>query len=124
MRGGVTLPDGTVNPVPERNLPWGSTVTVHANVRDTGGVAPAPVGSFPGDISPYGVLDLAGNVQEWTESIQAIGDKHEPTYRVTRGANWGDADTATLVDYVWLENNRAISQSTLALGVRCVLRLP
>ena len=28
----------------------------------------APVGSHPGDISPYGIYDMAGNVREWTAS--------------------------------------------------------
>ena len=31
----------------------------------------APVGSFPGGASPYGVLDLAGNVAEWTADVFA-----------------------------------------------------
>jgi formylglycine-generating enzyme required for sulfatase activity len=29
----------------------------------------APVGSFPAGASPYGVLDLAGNVAEWTADV-------------------------------------------------------
>ena len=28
----------------------------------------APVGRHPGDVSPYGVYDMAGNVREWTSS--------------------------------------------------------
>ncbi len=124
MRGGLTLPDGTVNPVPDRNLPWGSAIAVHANVRDTGDHRPAPVGSFPGDVSPYGVVDLAGNVQEWTDSMQVISGESYDAWRITRGANWDDADVATLVDYVWMENPRRIGSSTFALGVRCVLPRP
>lgn len=45
------------------------------------GNRPAVIGSFPGDRSPMGVMDMAGNVAEWVE-----GDGPEKVYR---GADYG-----------------------------------
>ena len=56
----------------------------------------APVGSYQTDKSPYGVLDMAGNVSEWvadwyepypgaTYQSEAFGKK----FKVLRGAAWG-----------------------------------
>ncbi len=48
-----------------RNYPWGNTYDeTKANI----GAEPLPVGSFPGDRSPYGIFDMSGNVSEWTDS--------------------------------------------------------
>jgi formylglycine-generating enzyme required for sulfatase activity len=114
MRGGELLADGTPNPMPRRNLPWGTGEThAHALIDSENGVA--DVGTYLGDVSPYGVLDLAGNAQEWTATRAGDG------IRVVRGggalAYVGDA----IVDFMAIENLRAESQAQFNLGMRCVV---
>jgi formylglycine-generating enzyme required for sulfatase activity/energy-coupling factor transporter ATP-binding protein EcfA2 len=49
--------------------PWGNDWREdHANTRETGMNSLSAVGSFPQGVSPYGCLDMAGNVWEWTRS--------------------------------------------------------
>ncbi len=53
----------------ERLYPWGNTYNPSfANVKEANRGKALPVGKFPGGASPFGVMDLAGNVIEWTES--------------------------------------------------------
>ena len=53
-----------------RVYPWGSEFDASkANTRETGIGRTSMVGSFPQGTSPYGVLDLSGNVWEWTRSL-------------------------------------------------------
>ena len=95
------------------------------------GVSPdttAPVGTYPRDASPYGVLDLGGNVQEWTAdwyetdayqsgpavdpSGPATGDR-----KVRRGASWGH-----LPNYALASFRDMTTPDTLGdlIGFRCV----
>ncbi|MEW5828234.1 MAG: SUMF1/EgtB/PvdO family nonheme iron enzyme, partial [Chloroflexota bacterium] len=53
-----------------RAFPWGNEITPnHANYNETGIGSTCAVGCFPRGTSPYGLLDLSGNVWEWTRSI-------------------------------------------------------
>ena len=79
-----------------RRYPWGSRYEPErANAGYTAGTAAA--GSYAGGLSPYGALDMAGNVSEWTSSLYrpypyAPRDgREDPTARgarVNRGGSW------------------------------------
>jgi formylglycine-generating enzyme required for sulfatase activity len=98
-----------------RTYPWGNEFdcrkgsfddeTVFGDYVVPGGqgcdgyVTTAPVGSFPVGASPYGVLDMAGNVQEWTaDRYQSDYYGHSPSrnprgpgsgeFPVMRGGSW------------------------------------
>jgi hypothetical protein len=55
-----------------RKYPWGGgpTPRAHCNI---GTRNPTAVGSYPSGASPYGALDMAGNVWEWLRDEWAIG---------------------------------------------------
>jgi formylglycine-generating enzyme required for sulfatase activity len=118
LRGGDVLPDGSQNPAPRRNLPWiADERPAPANLSDTSPQEIQPVGSFPRDRSPYGVVDLAGNVMEWTLSLDV---ERSPGFRVARGGEFEHTTSANVVDYMAIENDRAIANRQFSIGVRCV----
>jgi formylglycine-generating enzyme required for sulfatase activity len=82
-----------------REYPWGNDfdrTRLNAGGESHWEFGVAPVGSYPSGASPYGVMDMAGNVMEW------VRDWYEPypgnTYKddsfgkknkVVRGGGWG-----------------------------------
>ena len=53
----------------KRVYPWGDTFdSSKCNTSELGLRETSPVGVFPSGASPYGVLDMSGNVWEWTRS--------------------------------------------------------
>jgi formylglycine-generating enzyme required for sulfatase activity len=53
-----------------REYPWGDTFeATRCNNSELGLGSTTPVGIFPEGASPYGCLDMAGNVWEWTRSL-------------------------------------------------------
>ena len=58
----------------KRDYPWGDTFDpARCNTAELGLGGTTPVGIFPGGASPYGVLDMSGNVWEWTRSLWGKG---------------------------------------------------
>jgi formylglycine-generating enzyme required for sulfatase activity len=67
-----------------RRWPWGNDDDAkRANVREARIGTTSPVGGFPEGASPEGVLDLIGNVREWTNTWADGG-------RVLRGGSYLD----------------------------------
>ena len=86
-----------------------------------------PVGSFPDDLSPYGLIDMAGNAWEWTDTWydaypgnDNLEIEYGKKYRVIRGGGaidyYGAAATRRCADRA-----RSLPYGTYdALGFRCV----
>ena len=85
-----------------RTYPWGDTFEKdRCNTWEGGMGRTTPVDSFSDGVSPYGVMDLVGNVWEWCHSLyanypyRADDGREDPTatgWRVLRGGSWFDAD--------------------------------
>jgi formylglycine-generating enzyme required for sulfatase activity len=85
-----------------RAYPWGDAWDeTKCNTRELRLGGATPVGIFPEGTSPYGCLDMVGNVWEWTSSIYkdypydpADGREHveagDEVLRVVRGGSWYD----------------------------------
>jgi eukaryotic-like serine/threonine-protein kinase len=123
LRGGLYI--GSIpNPNPIRTLPWGTSDTSFANLRDTGDIG-APVveanertvaiSESTRDVSVEGVLNLAGNVQEWTRT------EMQPGFYSTRGCSWNICTRETLVNTLAVFNLRLSTFKYFELGVRCVV---
>ena len=86
-----------------RGYPWGKTFDgkkLNYGGTDDGWQHTAPVGSYPAGASPYGALDMAGNVWEWCQDwygsdYYASSPQRDPQgpdfrdRRVVRGGSWG-----------------------------------
>lgn len=132
LRGGLEL-GGVANPQPRRNLPWQlprpagdelpAAIALDATDRDWAHDMrrPSPVGSFPLDTSPYGVVDLAGSLQEWTSDIEPGDAPWLRRSRLTRGGNWYDTSPGNLNERMAIQNPRTPRFRLQILGARCVI---
>lgn len=87
-----------------RPFPWGEEWKLGlCNTIETDMNHTTPTASTPGDVSPSGAVDMAGNAQEWTASVyQPVeGDVlvAEQDVRVVRGGSYNDTAFAARVSY-------------------------
>lgn len=71
------------------------------------------VGSHPTSNDPWGVADLAGNVDEWTDGV----DAKNPSRRIFRGGDWASAapsEVSASIRYSFAPSTQAV-----AVGFRC-----
>ncbi len=116
----------------ERTYPWGEGIDSNRanydrNVGDT-----TEVGSYPGGASPYGVLDMAGNVWEWVQDWYGSSYYGSQTewdnpagpangdYRVLRGGSWFNDEWDLRVSY---RGGLEPVNSYYDVGFRCVTSL-
>jgi eukaryotic-like serine/threonine-protein kinase len=83
----------------------------------------SPVGSYPKGASPFGVLDMAGNVWEMTSSRYSLDYRGQRTgeKRVYRGGAWGFGD-ASLVRTTY-RGGGVPTYRGADLGLRCAQTL-
>jgi formylglycine-generating enzyme required for sulfatase activity len=110
-----------------RTYPWGNEELdeARANTKEAGYRGTTIVGSFPAGASPYGVMDMAGNVAEWTSDwfqpypgypggdneAQYFGEK----FRVIRGGGWFDQDLVRTT----ARSNSSVELANDDVGFRC-----
>jgi len=81
-------------------FPWGDIFDPSvANTPQSEIGHTTPVGNFPNGASPYGLLDMAGNVWEWTDSWyqpypgnERDNPNYGHVYRIVRGGSWFDCE--------------------------------
>jgi formylglycine-generating enzyme required for sulfatase activity len=107
---GFTYPWGNDWAAEEKRLNWGDhRATVDGYERT------APVGRFPAGASPWGCLDMAGNVSEWTTDLW---DERSGSHRVVKGGSYLDGQLCRLWERLREAPNVG---SQKYLGFRCVV---
>jgi len=113
-----------------RTFPWGEGLDCQKANYNTCVGDTTPVGSYPAGASPYGALDMAGNVLEWvadwySASYYGISPNRNPTgpasgdTKILRGGSWdndiyGNARSAYRT---YCETNCSLSD----IGFRCAI---
>jgi formylglycine-generating enzyme required for sulfatase activity len=96
-----------------RYFPWGNTFDpARLNSYDKGPFDTVPVGQYPRGQSPYGVLDMAGQVFEWTATLWKATP---PTY-VVKGGSWDDLPGVTRAA---ARHGRPAELQHILIGFRC-----
>lgn len=117
-----------------REYPWGEEFDpAKANTWEGGLRGTSPVGAYPDGASPYGAMDMAGNVWEWTCTL-AEGELADPAqgdgwdrdsrtdFRIIKGGSWRNPHY--VAQCAFRRDARPVARRGDFLGFRCCSRSP
>jgi formylglycine-generating enzyme required for sulfatase activity len=107
-----------------RAYPWGNDWDPKkVNGKDSGLRGTTAVGSYPAGASQFGVMDLAGNVWEWTSSTadhypgnSTASKLYGSNFYIVRGGGWFDVKDQLVTYY---RNSAVPTTANDDLGFRC-----
>ena len=102
--------------------PWGNQFSPErANLwgNEDGSLLAAPVGSYSQGASPYGLLDMTGNVWEWVSTPYAVPERGSDTttLRVIKGGGWTSDKHSARISF---RNVVHPAMKNPTIGFRCV----
>lgn len=114
--------------------PWGNGRPLWSEPREPGQIDPC--GIFPDDKSVYGVLDMAGNAQEWLLDFYSETNHEDLSLMDSpRRTNWAGPRRASQTGErvvkgdgpnwaAWFRRGVRMTERSPNIGFRCVLNLP
>ncbi|MBF0499446.1 MAG: SUMF1/EgtB/PvdO family nonheme iron enzyme [Candidatus Riflebacteria bacterium] len=108
-----------------RDYPWGNTY--RSDLLNDGDY-PVQVGMYPAGASPWGVLDMAGNVAEWTGTMYEQDARDSKPFDghfgqpIIRGGSWDDESHGCRISA--RDVHRSPLYRSTTVGFRCVADLP
>jgi hypothetical protein len=110
-----------------RIFPWGNSEPKDQlcwNPDGDSSKSTCPVGSYPKGASPYGVLDMAGNVAEWTSTRDWYATKGDDKCRILKGGSYDYEEMELADDTLSLRSDESKVELAAAtewptVGFRC-----
>jgi formylglycine-generating enzyme required for sulfatase activity len=111
--------------------PWGNSFeSGKANTYEDGRNATAEVGNYPSGTSPFGCMDMAGNVWEWTATDQDGNQVEDPDDKVRnmviRGGDYKETADHARCDFRWMapmDPYAGRNPRKKVIGFRCVKKV-
>ncbi len=141
---GRKKPWGNEDATCEHTVMNGKVAGTQSSVEGCGKRGPWPVGSKPLDKSPYGAMDMIGNVSEWVNSDPAFTNNHDSGKEISEtnedddwDEDWDDNEEDDEQGYirgcnflcqgrmnVFARYSHSKSSNLFFIGFRCVKEIP